>query len=107
MCVPCGDERDFRFSKKYKINIINIFKNIDISIKPHTEKKYDALINSDFLNGLNYEEASQKIGFKFEKDNLGFKNTKTKDNPKLLHIRKNFFIVINVLIIKVCFKNLR
>ena len=78
MCVPCGDERDFKFAKKYKINIINIFKNINISTKPHTLKIYDELINSDFLNGLNYEEANQKIGLKLEKNNIGFKNVKYK-----------------------------
>ena len=31
MAVPCGDQRDYDFAKKYNIDIINIFKDIDIS----------------------------------------------------------------------------
>jgi len=31
MAVPCGDQRDWLFAKHYNINIINIFKETDIS----------------------------------------------------------------------------
>ena len=31
MAVPCGDQRDWLFANHYNIDIINIFKEIDIS----------------------------------------------------------------------------
>ena len=56
MAVPCGDQRDWNFAKKFDLEIKNIFKDIDISEGAYEEK--DGLIsNSDFLNGLNIQEA--------------------------------------------------
>lgn len=60
MAVPAGDERDYAFAKHFNLEIKNIF-NQDISEKAFTEKGYFELQNSDFLNGLGYEEATEKI----------------------------------------------
>ena len=51
MAVPCGDQRDWLFAKHYNIDIINIFKNIDISESSY-EGKEACITNSKFLNNL-------------------------------------------------------
>ena len=51
MAVPCGDQRDWLFAKHYNIDIINIFKNIDISESAY-EGKEACITNSKFLNNL-------------------------------------------------------
>ena len=55
MGVPAGDQRDFDFAKKFMIDIPNIFENIDISQTAFSDKSGFRLINSEFLNGLDYE----------------------------------------------------
>ena len=56
MAVPCGDQRDWLFAKHYNIDIINIFKNIDISDSSY-EGKEACITNSKFLNNLNCLDA--------------------------------------------------
>ena len=60
MSVPCGDQRDYDFAKKYDIKIINIFKDIDISNEAFISKEKFSLCDSDFLNDLSFVEANQK-----------------------------------------------
>ncbi|MFN3942957.1 MAG: leucine--tRNA ligase [Flavobacterium sp.] len=65
MAVPCGDERDYAFANFFKgtkgmPEIKNIF-NQDISEAAFTSKDGFELINSDFLNGLGYKEATKKV----------------------------------------------
>lgn len=59
MAVPAGDTRDYAFAKHFGIEIKNIF-NQDISEDAFVEKEGFVLENSDFLNGLEYKEASAK-----------------------------------------------
>ena len=56
MAVPCGDQRDWLFAKHYNIDIINIFKNIDISENAY-EGKEACITNSKFLNNLSCFDA--------------------------------------------------
>jgi len=60
MAVPCGDERDYAFAKHFDIPIVNIFENADISEEAYGSKDNVVIANSDFLNGLNYKEATKK-----------------------------------------------
>src|SRR5690554_4420354 len=65
MAVPSGDERDYAFAKHFAgqkgmPEIINIF-NQDISEAAYTEKTGFKLQNSDFLNGLDYQAATEKV----------------------------------------------
>ncbi|GAB5398747.1 MAG: leucine--tRNA ligase [Aureisphaera sp.] len=60
MAVPCGDQRDYDFAKHFGIDIPNIFEGIDISEEAFADKDNTIIANSDFLNGLNYKEATQK-----------------------------------------------
>ena len=64
MAVPCGDERDYAFANFFKgthgmPEIKNIF-NQDISEAAFGEKGGFELVNSDFLNGLDYKNGTKK-----------------------------------------------
>ncbi len=70
MAVPAGDQRDFDFAKKFDLPIPNIFEGVDITEKAEVGKEI-RFINSSFLNGLNYEEATGKIIEEIEKAACG------------------------------------
>ncbi len=76
MAVPCGDERDYAFANFFKgqigmQEIKNIFANVDISKEAYGSKDSVVIANSDFLNGLNYKEATKKVIAELEKINQG------------------------------------
>ncbi|HQZ25160.1 MAG TPA: class I tRNA ligase family protein [Flavobacterium sp.] len=76
MAVPCGDERDYAFANFFKgqngmQEIKNIFANVDISKEAFGSKDNVEIANSDFLNGLNYKEATKKVIAELEKINQG------------------------------------
>jgi leucyl-tRNA synthetase len=76
MAVPCGDERDYAFANFFKgqngmQEIKNIFANVDISEAAYGSKDNVEIANSDFLNGLNYKEATKKIISELEKISQG------------------------------------
>ncbi|MGC6470528.1 MAG: leucine--tRNA ligase [Flavobacteriales bacterium] len=70
MAVPCGDQRDWDFAKHFNINIINIFENTDVTERAY-EDKSAVLINSDQLNGLDFQSATQKIITQIEEKGIG------------------------------------
>jgi leucyl-tRNA synthetase len=83
MAVPCGDERDYAFANHFKgvegmPPIKNIF-NQDISEKAFTEKEGFELVHSDFLNGLDYKNGTQKAIEELERIGAG----KSKVNYRL------------------------
>ncbi len=67
MAVPAHDERDYEFAKKYNLEITEVVKGGDINIEAYTGD--GIMINSDFLNNLNTEDAKTKI-IKYLEDNL-------------------------------------
>lgn len=83
MAVPCGDERDYAFANFFKgiqgmPEIKNIFDQ-DISENAFGAKEGFKLIDSDFLNGMGYKEASAKAIEALEELNQG----KGKTNYRL------------------------
>ena len=66
MAVPCGDQRDHDFARHFNIPIVNIFEGIDVSVEAFVNKEETIITNSDFINGLSYEEATQKVIQKLE-----------------------------------------
>ena len=59
MAVPAHDERDYDFAKKFDIEIIQVLEGGDISESAYTG---DGLhINSEFMDGLNKEDAINKM----------------------------------------------
>ncbi|MEL1246752.1 leucine--tRNA ligase [Flavobacterium helocola] len=75
MAVPCGDERDYAFANFFKgTNGMPAIKNIfnqDISEAAFGEKSGFELVNSDFLNGLDYKSGTKKIIEELEKIDAG------------------------------------
>lgn len=61
MAVPCGDQRDYDFAKHFDIPIKNIFKGVSIEKEAFTDKENTTIDNSDFLTGLSYQEAIDKV----------------------------------------------
>lgn len=58
MAVPGHDERDYEFAQKFALPIVEVVAGGDISKEAYTgDGKH---VNSDFLNGLNKEEAINK-----------------------------------------------
>ncbi|MDB5129284.1 leucine--tRNA ligase [Mucilaginibacter sp.] len=70
MAVPSGDQRDYLFAKHFNLPIIPIIdiQNIEVEADPTKEGKY---INSDFMNGLGYKEATAAVVAKLEALGLG------------------------------------
>ena len=59
MAVPAHDSRDYAFAKKFGLDIIQVLEGGDISKEAYEE---DGLhINSGFLDGLNKEDAINKM----------------------------------------------
>ncbi len=77
MAVPAHDERDYEFASKFGLDIIPVLEGGDVSKEAFTGD--GAHINSDFLNGLNKEEAIEKITKWLEERKIG----KKKINYKL------------------------
>ena len=76
MAVPAHDQRDYEFAKKFGLDIIPVLEGGDISKEAFVE---DGLhINSEFLNGLNKEDAINKIIEFLEERNIGTKKINYK-----------------------------
>ena len=82
MAVPAHDERDFQFSKKYNLDLKIVVNPVDKNgnlEEVSVEKIENALVNSGVLvnseefNGLNSNEAKEKITEKLEKIGFGKK----------------------------------
>ena len=71
MAVPSGDQRDFDFASHFNLPVINIFDGIDVSKGAFSEKGNVKLIHSDFLNGLDYKAAVEKVIAELESKNCG------------------------------------
>ncbi|PWK80629.1 leucyl-tRNA synthetase [Mucilaginibacter oryzae] len=70
MAVPSGDQRDYLFAKHFNLPIVPIIdiQNIETEADPTKEGKY---INSDFINGLTYKEATAAVVAKLEEIGAG------------------------------------
>lgn len=59
MAVPAHDQRDWEFAKQFDLPIVEVLEGGNVAEAAYTE---DGLhVNSDFLDGLNKEEAIAKI----------------------------------------------
>ena len=73
---PAHDQRDLDFAKEYGLDVIPVVKPLDMPInlfkinnEAYTEN--GEIINSEFLDGLNIEEAKNKIIIEIEKKKIG------------------------------------
>lgn len=70
MAVPAHDDRDWEFAKKFGLPIIPVIKS-DIDVNEECALVDGEHINSDFLNGLNKEDAIKKAVGVIEEKGLG------------------------------------
>lgn len=71
MAVPAHDERDYEFAKKFDLPIKEVLSGGNIEEAPFTGD--GPHVNSDFLNGLNKEEAISAMISWLEKNKKGTK----------------------------------
>ncbi|MDZ5589623.1 leucine--tRNA ligase [Enterococcus cecorum] len=71
MAVPAHDDRDFEFAKTFDLEIIPVLAGGDVTKAPFTEDGEH--INSEFLNGLNKQEAIDKMVAWLEEHGVGKK----------------------------------
>ena len=76
MAVPAHDERDYAFAKKFNLEIIPVLEGGDISKEAYVLD--GTHINSDFLNGLNKEDAINKMCAYLEENGFGKKTVTYK-----------------------------
>ena len=69
MAVPAHDTRDYEFAKKFNIEIIPVLEGGDITKEAWTEDGVH--INSEFLNGMNKEDAIKTMIQWLEEHNCG------------------------------------
>ena len=79
MAVPAHDDRDYEFAKKFGIEIIPVLEGGNIEEKAFTDDGIH--INSEFLNGMNKEDAIDAIIKWLEENKCGEKkiNYKMRD----------------------------
>lgn len=72
MAVPSSDTRDYAFAKHFELPVIDVLEGPTCDItKDNFDPKSGTLINSDFLNGLPWQEAIVKAAEKVEAEGLG------------------------------------
>ncbi|MBO4234541.1 leucine--tRNA ligase [Riemerella anatipestifer] len=71
MAVPAHDDRDHRFAKYFGLPIKKVVAT-DIDVQEESfDSKESTCVNSEFLDGLNYKDAKQKIIQEIEKLGIG------------------------------------
>lgn len=76
MAVPAHDERDYAFAKKFGLEIIPVLAGGDVTLEAWTQ---DGLhINSEWLDGLNKQEAIDKTIEWLESNHIGQKKINYK-----------------------------
>lgn len=79
MAVPAHDTRDWEFAKKFNLPIIEVVAGGEnVQEEAFTDVATGKLINSDFLNGLEVEEAKKKIIEFLEEKKIGTGKTNYK-----------------------------
>src|SRR5699024_8540767 len=71
MAVPWHDERDYAFAKKYDLPIVEVVSGGDLAKEAYLEDGVH--VNSEFLNGLNNEEAINRMIEWLEANGIGKK----------------------------------
>ena len=81
MAVPCHDERDYEFAKKYNLPLKEVIKGKDSDIENKAFTGEGVLVNSGLFDGLKNTKAKKEIIYHFEKQSLGKKviNYKLRD----------------------------
>ncbi|HGF7285637.1 TPA: leucine--tRNA ligase [Enterococcus faecium] len=71
IAVPAHDERDFEFAQTFGLEILPVIEGGDVQKAAYTED--GTHINSEFLNGMNKQEAIDKMNEWLEENGVGKK----------------------------------
>jgi leucyl-tRNA synthetase len=70
MAVPAHDSRDWAFAKHFNLPIQEVVQGGNVQEASYDAKE-GALVNSDFLNGLNVKQAIERAIVEIESDGIG------------------------------------
>lgn len=74
MAVPGHDERDWEFADKYGLPITQVIESVDgteVDVSKAAYVAYGRSVNSDFIDGMVFEDAFDTIAARFESDGRG------------------------------------
>lgn len=73
MAVPGHDERDWEFATKFELPIVEVVSGGDVSVQkaPYTQTETGTMVNSQFLDGMDVEQAKEEITKWLENKGLG------------------------------------
>ncbi len=77
MAVPAHDTRDWEFAKKFNLPIVEVLKSA-VDVQEEAWTKDGIHVNSDFINGLNKEDAIEKMITWLEERKVGTKSVNYK-----------------------------
>lgn len=83
MAVPAHDERDHRFAKKFNLPIVNVIENENDVQEESYDSKDSVCVNSDFLNGMKYDEAKARIIDEITNRGIGHGTTNYKQRDAI------------------------
>ncbi|MCB2203235.1 leucine--tRNA ligase [bacterium] len=71
MAVPAHDERDWEFARTFDLPIVEVISGGNVEEAAYTDTDNGVAVNSDFINGLGYREAFDKVADWLEEKQLG------------------------------------
>ena len=71
MAVPAHDARDWDFAKKFGLPIVEVVSGGNVQEAAFTDTEMGVAVNSDFINGLGYRDAFEKVTSWLEEQDLG------------------------------------
>jgi len=71
MAVPAHDTRDFAFAKHFDLPLLQVISGGNLPHESH-DGKVGTILNSDFLDGLEVQEATKVIIEKIEEKGIGY-----------------------------------
>ncbi|NTW72557.1 MAG: leucine--tRNA ligase [Eubacteriaceae bacterium] len=78
MAVPGHDTRDWEFARKFGIPIVEVISGGNVQEEAYTDIEKGMIVNSEIINGLNVNEAKEKMMDYLEEKKLGKKTTNYK-----------------------------
>ena len=78
MAVPAHDTRDYAFAKAFNLPIIEVVAGGDVEKEAFTDCETGRMVNSGFLNGLEVEQAKEKMITWLEEQGIGARKVNYK-----------------------------
>jgi leucyl-tRNA synthetase len=71
MAVPGHDERDWEFARTFDLPIVEVISGGNVEEAAFTDTEHGVAVNSDFIDGLGYHKAFEKVVAWLEEKKLG------------------------------------